>query len=70
VLANKGKIDILKIKSLMALNNENQEDLAVVLGQTRGTVNRKMTAKKQFTLNDILVIAEHYKVQPGDLFSS
>lgn len=63
------KIDVPKIKSLMALKNENQEDLARVLNLTRGSVNRKLTGKENFTLSDIVTISDHYNVKPGELFN-
>ncbi len=63
------KVNVPKIKSLMALNKETQGDLSAILNLTRGSVNRKMTGKENFTLQDIIAIANHYKVKPGELFS-
>lgn len=63
------RVNIQKIKSLMALKEEKQDDLARILGQTRSTVNRKVTGKKNFLITDLTIIADHYAVKLQDLFS-
>lgn len=63
------RVNIQKIKSLMALKEEKQDDLAKILGQTRSTVNRKVTGKKNFLITDLTIIADHYDVKLQDLFS-
>lgn len=66
---NKNTVNILKIKSLMVLNNETQEELADKLGITRGTLNRKLTGKVNFTISDLEGIADHFGVKITELIS-
>ena len=63
------RVNVQKIKSLMALKDDKQDDLAAILGQTRSTVNRKVTGKKNFLITDLVIIADHYGVKLKDLFS-
>lgn len=66
---NQNTVNILKIKSLMALKEETQEELADKLGITRSTLNRKFTRKVAFTLNDLELIAQHFGVRVAELIS-
>lgn len=66
---NQNTVDTLKIKSLMALKGETQEELADTLGISRSTLNRKLTGKINFTLTDLEQLAKHFSVRVAELIS-
>lgn len=66
---NQNTVDTLKIKSLMALKGETQEELADTLGISRSTLNRKLTGKINFTLADLEQLAKHFGVRVAELIS-
>lgn len=58
------------LKSYMVRHGETQEHLAVLLGITRATVNRKIQNKgADFTQGEIMAIKEHYGLSADEVDS-
>lgn len=57
------KVNVNKIKSAMALKGDKQIDLAEALGIAKSTLNGKLMGKRNFTLNDLYLIARRYDAE-------
>lgn len=51
----------------MALKDHKQKDLAIVLDIAKQTINAKFKGHKEFTLKEVISIAEEYNVTVDDL---
>lgn len=58
-----------KLKGIMASRGETLDDLAKVLGITRGAVSFKLNGKTSITLDDINKICQHYNLSYDELFT-
>lgn len=59
---SKKEVKVNKIKSLMALHSESHKDISKILGIAASTLNQKLIGKRNFTLKDLFIMSEHYKV--------
>lgn len=50
------------VRQLMARHHETQKDIAVVIGAARPTVSQKMNQHTPWEVSELLLIADHYKV--------
>ena len=50
------------VRQLMARHHETQEDIAGVIGTSRPTVSKKMNRHTPWEVSELLLIADHYKV--------
>lgn len=50
------------VKQLMSKHDEKQKDIAVVIGKARETVSCKMNQHTPWEVSELLLIADHYKV--------
>lgn len=65
----KSKFNIPKLKGLMAEKGYTYADLAKLLGRTKAAVHSKLTGNRKFTIDELSIIAEHFKVPRDDLFT-
>uniref|UniRef100_UPI003F494351 acyltransferase n=1 Tax=Streptomyces sp. CA-141956 TaxID=3240051 RepID=UPI003F494351 len=59
----------LTVSALMARTGERQSDLAAALGQSQAQVSRKQAAKSHWSLEDIDLLAAHYRLHVIDLLA-
>ena len=59
----------LKIKEYRKLNGYKQEDIAKLLSVTQSAYSRKENGKRGFTLNEITILKDIFKVTYDDLLS-
>ena len=59
----------LKIKEYRKLNGYKQEDIAKLLSVTQSAYSRKESGKRGFTLNEITILKDIFKVTYDDLLS-
>lgn len=57
-----------KLKALRAMKNENQQDVAKLIGVSISTYNRKENGHLEFTINEINKILKHYDKSYEDVF--
>lgn len=55
-------IDLKEIKACMAKHDHRQKDIAVILDLSENTVNKKINGKRDFTVQELAVLARMYKV--------
>ena len=55
-------IDLKEIKACMAKHDHKQKDIAVILDLSENTVNKKINGKRDFTVQELAVLAKMYKV--------
>ena len=59
----------LKIKEYRKLNGYKQEDIAKLLSVTQSAYSRKENGKRGFTLNEITILKDIFKVTYDDLLN-
>ena len=59
----------LKVREYRKLNGYKQEDLAKLLSMTQSAYSRKENGKRGFTLNEITILKDIFKVTYDDLLS-
>lgn len=64
----KTQFNIPKLKGLLAENGYTYEDLAKILGKTKGAVHSKMVGNRRFSIDELSIISEHFGVSRDDLF--
>jgi transcriptional regulator with XRE-family HTH domain len=64
---NTKKLNINIIKSQMALKGETYDDLARVLGKSKGSIHSKLAGHRSFSAAELATLSEHYGV-PIDYF--
>ncbi|MEV5975101.1 acyltransferase [Streptomyces sp. NPDC051921] len=66
-----GTEDILRltVSALMTRTGERQGDLAAALGQSQAQVSRKQAAKSHWSLEDVDLLAAHYRLHVLDLLA-
>jgi transcriptional regulator with XRE-family HTH domain len=62
-------MNVNKLKGLMAENNETYKDLAKLLNVSVMTIYNKMKGKRVFTVDELALIAKHYKVDVNYFFN-
>ena len=55
-------IDLKEIKACMAKHDHRQKDIAVILGLSENTVNKKINGIRDFTVQELAALARMYKV--------
>lgn len=55
-------IDLGEIKACMARNGHRQKDIANILDISETSVNKKMTGKVPFTVQEVSALAKNYDV--------
>ena len=60
---------ITKIKQYRKLNKYRQEDLAKILGIKQNTYSKKENGISKFTVNEITILKDIFKVTYDDLLS-
>ncbi|MFF9070667.1 acyltransferase [Streptomyces sp. NPDC014891] len=60
----------LTVAALMARTGERQNDLAAGLGQSQAQVSRKQSGRAHWSLEDVDLLAAHYRLHPLDLLAS
>ena len=58
----------LKFKGFCVANNIKQKDIAKILGITRTTANLKLNNKQPFTLEQVKLLCDAYKISADDFF--
>jgi antitoxin component HigA of HigAB toxin-antitoxin module len=61
------KLNIKVIKSHMALKGDTYEDLAEVLGKSKGAIHSKLAGRRNFSADELAKMSAHYGV-PIDIF--
>ena len=61
------KLNIKVIKSHMALKGDSYEDLAKVLGKSKGAIHSKLAGRRNFSADELAMMSAHYDV-PIDIF--
>ncbi|MER7521018.1 acyltransferase [Streptomyces sp. NPDC126499] len=59
----------LTVSALMTRTGERQGDLAAGLGQSQAQVSRKQAGKAHWSLEDVDLLAAHYRLHPLDLLA-
>ena len=59
----------LKVREYRKLNGYKQEDLAKLLSVTQSAYSRKENGKRGFTINEISILKEVFKVTYDDLLN-
>ncbi|MEU1867866.1 acyltransferase [Streptomyces gardneri] len=59
----------LTVAALMARSGERQGDLAAGLGQSQAQVSRKQSGRAHWSLEDVDLLASHYRLHPLDLLA-
>ena len=59
----------LKVKEYRKINGYKQEDLAKLLSVTQSAYSRKENGKRGFTINEISILKEVFKVTYDDLLN-
>ncbi|MFJ5829401.1 acyltransferase [Streptomyces sp. NPDC093089] len=59
----------LTVSALMSRTGERQQDLAAALGQSQAQVSRKQRGQQHWSLEDIDLLAAHYRLQVLDLLA-
>ena len=59
----------LKVREYRKLNGYRQEDLAKLLSMTQGAYSRKENGKRSFTINEITILKNIFKVTYDDLLN-
>lgn len=55
-------IDLGEIKACMARNDHKQKDIANILGLSSNSVNQKIQGKREFTVQELAMLAKTYDV--------
>ena len=55
-------IDLMEIKACMARNGHRQKDIANILELSENSVNRKIMGKREFTVQELAILAKMYNV--------
>ena len=55
-------INLWEIKACMARNGHKQKDIAAILDLSETSVNKKMTGKVPFTVQEVSALAKNYDV--------
>jgi transcriptional regulator with XRE-family HTH domain len=55
------------VEALMRLHNQTQADLAKGIRMSQGTISRKLAWKTDISLNDLDMIARHFRITVADL---
>lgn len=55
-------IDLGEIKACMARKGHKQKDIANILGLSNNSVNQKIQGKREFTVQELAILAETYDV--------
>ena len=55
-------IDLKEIKACMVKHDHRQKDIAVILGLSENTVNKKINGIRDFTAKELAALARMYKV--------
>ena len=64
----KGDAQMLKFKGYCAEHGIKQSEIAELLGITISNVNEKMNGKQPFTLEQVRILCEHYKISADEYF--
>ena len=56
------------VRELLREREISQVKLAEILGVSRMTVHRRLTGKRGFTVNELLILAHHFDISVADLF--
>lgn len=64
----KPKVQYPNLAAEMARRGETQKELATLLKISRGTMSRKMNGKTEFTIGDVEILCEHFKMDYYELF--
>lgn len=59
---------MFKFKGYCSEHNIKQYELADLLGITAQSVNRKLNEKEPFTLEQVKIICEHFKISADEYF--
>lgn len=59
---------MLKFKGYCAEHGIKQSEIAELLGITISNVNEKMNGKQPFTLEQVRILCEHYKISADEYF--
>lgn len=59
----------LKVREYRKLNGYKQEDLAKLLSMTQSAYSRKENGKRSFTINEITILKNIFKVTYDDLLN-
>lgn len=60
-------MNITRLKSVMVLHGDTQEDLAEFLGVNPTTLSLRFTMKREFKQTEIEAIAKRYHLTPKDV---
>lgn len=63
------KFSIPKLKGLMAEKGCTYDDLANLLGKTKGAIHSKLSGNRKFTIDELTLISEHFGVSRDSLFT-
>lgn len=55
-------IDLGEIKACMARHDHKQKDIAAILGLSDNSVNQKIQGKREFTVQELSILAKTYDV--------
>ncbi len=61
-------VTVRKLKGLMAENNMNQKDLAILLDVSKTTVHRKLTKKNDFSLQEAELLSRYFNKSVDEIF--
>lgn len=56
-----------RLRATMVLHGENMTDLANALSMSRRSLSAKMNGHREFTVGDVLKVAEHYGLKPWEV---
>lgn len=59
----------LTVNALMTLTGERQGDLAEAIGQAQAQISRKQTGRQHWSLEDVDLLAAHYRIHVLDLLA-
>jgi len=68
IRAKEVKMDSLKFKGFCATNNIKQLEIAELLGISVANVNEKINGKQSWTLGQVKILCEHYKISADEYF--
>lgn len=62
-------IKLNRLKAYRTLNDKTQQEMAQILGISLVSYSSKETGKIDFTSTEIGIIADHFNINPGELYS-
>ena len=55
-------VDLGEIRACMSRCRDKQKDIATILGLSENSVNSKINGKRDFTVQELSILAKHYNV--------